>query len=100
MSESLVTRPAISHHAKTSLSGAWPKQRSIRVDESSIRPNQKYKVDAAYRSIKPTRESIIVEKQQFGVRRLNSADLLNEMIHRMGGAESSNARGTFVDIAI
>lgn len=86
--------------SKASISNTAHEQLPTRGVDSQDRGNIKYKVDAAYRLIEPKTVTATNDRLQFGPKRHGSADLLSEMIHRMGGAQTSNSRGTFVDIAI
>jgi len=63
----------------------------------------RYRVDAAYRSYQrtsaPTSPRDVVGGRP-GLRKFSSADMLDTMIHQMGGGLTSSAKGTFVDIAV
>ncbi len=62
----------------------------------------RYRVDAAYRtyereSARPANDPGALPR---GLRRISSAELLDSMIQRMGGAAMPSAKGVFVDISI
>ena len=63
----------------------------------------RYRVDAAYKSYQrdaATSPPRIDNTRHVKLRRISSVDLLNSMIHQMGGAQTSRAKGSFVDISI
>ena len=41
-----------------------------------------------------------LERQHAAMRHAQPADVLNSMIHRMGGARTSIARGSFIDLVV
>jgi hypothetical protein len=70
-------------------------------DDAKRRANPRYRVDAAYRTYQPPANNEAMQSAASGrLRKIGSAALLNSMIHQMGGALTSSARGTFVDISI
>jgi len=64
----------------------------------------RYRVDDAYKTYtqqddhQPPRHSD--SPGVSGPRKFSSAELLDSMIHQMGGAATSSAKGVFVDIAV
>jgi hypothetical protein len=82
-------------------SAARPRPTSVDSDAAKKRPKTRYRVDAAYRSYQPPADGVATPSAASGrLRKIGSAALLNSMIHQMGGALTSSARGTFVDISI
>jgi hypothetical protein len=59
----------------------------------------RYRVDAAYRAYQRSRAAPPSDRER-SLRTASSAELLSSMIHQMGGAHTSSAKGTFVDISI
>ncbi len=64
-----------------------------------------YRVDSGYRKYQgragpsiPTIPTVVADDVK--AVRVSSAELLDSMIHRMGGALTSSAKGTFVDITV
>lgn len=63
----------------------------------------RYRVDDAYRAYSGNRRAEPPPRTagDFGeTRKISSAELLNSMIHQMGGGVTSSAKGVFVDIAV
>ena len=83
-------------HARTAPAAEVERGRERRVRE-------RYSIDQFYRA--DLRKSATSERRDVGgsntgLRKISSADLLNSMIHRMGGAPDSSSKGTFVDFVI
>lgn len=63
----------------------------------------RYRVDDAYRDYAERRNNAPSSRtgNDFGEGRgVRSSELLNSMIHQMGGSATSSAKGVFVDIAV
>lgn len=64
------------------------------------RLRDRYRVDAAYRAYERSSPPPLASAGEISARKISSADLLASMIHQMGGAQTSSAKGAFVDISI
>jgi hypothetical protein len=86
-------------HRRRSVTGTTPADRGDPENERGVR--DRYRVDAAYRAYRrSTAESSLPAGGPVNLRKISSAELLNSMIDRMGGALTSSAKGAFVDIIV
>ena len=71
--------------------------------EQARNGRNRYRVDDAYRDYARNRNAsspVQTDSQSGGIKKISSAELLNSMIHQMGGGVTSSAKGVFVDIAV